>query len=95
MPGLSAPERKKTAFLAGSSCGKAAPQLASARCPRALFDTILRSQFELARALCDQARGREQALDLLAQSSRIAAELHMRALRDQAAELRAQLLDLA
>ena len=48
MPGLSAPERKKTAFLAGSSCGKAAPQLASARCPRALFDTILRSQFGLA-----------------------------------------------
>ena len=48
MPGLSAPERKKTAFFAGSSCGKAARQVACARCPRALFDTILRSQFGLA-----------------------------------------------
>ena len=48
MPVLSASERKKTAFLAGSSCGKAARQVAFARCPRALFDTILRSQFGLA-----------------------------------------------
>lgn len=48
MPGLSAPERRKTAFLAGSSCGKAARQVACARCPWARFDTILRSQFGLA-----------------------------------------------
>ena len=48
MPGSSAPERKKTAFLAGPSCGQAARQVACARCPRALFDTILRSQFGLA-----------------------------------------------
>ncbi len=47
MPDLSAPEHKKAAFLAGSSCGKAARQVAFARCfvPRALFDKILRSQF--------------------------------------------------
>ncbi len=50
MPGLSAPERKKTAFLAGPWCGKAARQVAFARrfVPRALFDKILRSQFGLA-----------------------------------------------
>ena len=48
MPGLSAPERQKTAFFAGASCGKAARQVAFARCPRALFDKILRSQFGLA-----------------------------------------------
>jgi hypothetical protein len=48
MPGLSAPERQKTAFFAGSSCGKAARQVACARCPRALFDKIPRSQFGLA-----------------------------------------------
>jgi hypothetical protein len=48
MPGWSALERKKTAFSAGSSCGKAARQVACAGCPRALFDTILRSQFGLA-----------------------------------------------
>ena len=48
MPGLSAPERKKTAFLARPWCGKAARQVACARCPRVLFDTILRSQFGLA-----------------------------------------------
>jgi hypothetical protein len=48
MPSLSAPEREKTAFLASSSCGKAARQVACARRPRALFDTILRSQFGLA-----------------------------------------------
>jgi len=48
MPGLSAPERQKTAFFAGSSRGKAARQVACARCPRARFDTILRSQFGLA-----------------------------------------------
>jgi hypothetical protein len=43
MPGLCAPECKKTAFFAGSSCGKAARQVARTRCPRALFDMILRS----------------------------------------------------
>jgi hypothetical protein len=50
MPGLSEPERKKTAFLAGASSGngKAARQVAFARRPRALFDKILRSQFGLA-----------------------------------------------
>jgi hypothetical protein len=48
MPGLSAPERQKTAFFAGSSCGKAARQVACARCPWALFDKIPRSQFGLA-----------------------------------------------
>ncbi len=48
MPGLSAPERKRTAVFAGSSCGKAARQVAYAGCPRALFDKILRSQFGLA-----------------------------------------------
>jgi hypothetical protein len=48
MPVLSAPERQKTAFFAGSSCGKAARQVACARCHRALFDKILRSQFGLA-----------------------------------------------
>ena len=45
MPGLSAPERKKSAVFAGSSCGKAARQVAFARRPRALFGKILRSQF--------------------------------------------------
>ena len=50
MPGLRTLERKKTAFLAGSSCDKAARQVAFARrfVPRALFDKILRSQFGLA-----------------------------------------------
>ena len=48
MPGLSAPERQKTAFFAGSSRGKAARQVAFARRPRALFGKILRSQFGLA-----------------------------------------------
>jgi hypothetical protein len=48
MPDLSAPERKKTAFLAGSACGKAARQVAFARRPRALFGKILRSQIGLA-----------------------------------------------
>ena len=48
MPGLSAPERKKTAFPRRRVCGGAARQVACARCPRALFDTILRSQFGLA-----------------------------------------------
>jgi hypothetical protein len=49
MPGLSQPERKKTAFLAGASSGigKATRQVALARLPRALFDKILRSQFGL------------------------------------------------
>jgi NADP-dependent 3-hydroxy acid dehydrogenase YdfG len=47
---LSAPERKKTAFLAGASSGigKAARQVAFARRPPALFDQKLRSQFGLA-----------------------------------------------
>ena len=50
MPGLSAPERQKTAFFAGSSRGKAARQVAFARrfVPQSLFDKILRSQFGLA-----------------------------------------------
>ena len=50
MPGLRLLERKEAAFLTGvSSCiGKAARRVAFARRPRALFDTILRSQFGLA-----------------------------------------------
>ena len=48
MPSLRAPERKKAAFLTGSSSGKAARQVAFAQCPRTLFDKILRSQFGLA-----------------------------------------------
>jgi hypothetical protein len=48
MPGLSAPERQKTGVLRRLVVwqGRAAGRLC--RCPRALFDTILRSQFELA-----------------------------------------------
>ena len=41
MPGLR--RRSARSIPAGSSCGKAARQLASARCPRALFGKILRS----------------------------------------------------